>query len=149
MQTATDRVDHREGGRVDFRRLPRVALLAAAVAAAANALVYFASSAAGAIPRDVPLPSPTGESPMTVGLVVLATIVGAAAAAAVFAIIGRFARRPVGLFVVVATVVLALSFASPLTIPGAPLAMILSMETMHLVAWAAIVGLLTTLARKG
>jgi hypothetical protein len=45
-------------------------------------------------------------------------------------------------------VVLVLSFAGPLTIPGAPLSMIFSLEVMHVAAWAVIVGFLTTLARR-
>jgi hypothetical protein len=43
---------------------------------------------------------------------------------------------------------LVLSLATPLIIPGAPVAMILSLEVMHVVAWAVIVGLLTTMARQ-
>jgi hypothetical protein len=78
--------------------------------------------------------------------VVVSSVVGAIGAAIVFAIIGLFARRPVRLFRIVATVVLVLSFATPPTIPGAPVAMILSLEVMHVMAWAVIVGLLTTMA---
>lgn len=51
-------------------------------------------------------------------------------------------------FRIVAVVVLVLSFATPLTIPSAPLSMILSMKVMHVAAWVAIVGLLTKLARR-
>lgn len=134
---------------MDFRRLAGVALLAALIAAVANALVYFVASAVGAISPDVLVPSPTGESPITVGTVVLASAVGAVGAAVVFAVIGRFARRPVRLLVIVATVVLVLSLFSPATIPGASLGMILSLEAMHLVAGVSSIGLLATLARKG
>jgi hypothetical protein len=45
-------------------------------------------------------------------------------------------------------VALVLSLATPLTIPGAPLSMVLSLEVMHVAAWAVIVGLLTVLARR-
>ena len=80
--------------------------------------------------------------------VVVSSVVGAIGAAIVFAIIGLFARRPVRLFRIVTTVLLVLSLATPLIIPGAPVAMILSLEVMHVVAWAVIVGLLTTMARQ-
>lgn len=73
---------------------------------------------------------------------------GTIGAAIVFAIIGLLSRRPVRLFRIVATVVLALSFVAPATIPGAPVAMILSLEVMHVAAWASSVWLLTTLARR-
>lgn len=85
---------------------------------------------------------------MTVGMVAIASVIGAIGAAIVFAVIGLFARRPVRLFSIVAVVVLVLSFATPLTIPSAPFSMILSMEVMHVAAWAVIVGLLTKLARR-
>src|SRR5919202_1833492 len=136
------------GEGISYPRLPGVALLAALAAAVANTLVYFATSAPGTISRGVLLPSPMGVSPLMVGLVATTSVIGTIGAAIVFAIIGLFARRPVRLFRIVATVVLVLSFATPLTIPGAPAAMRLSLVVMHVVAWAVSAGLLTTLARK-
>jgi hypothetical protein len=59
-----------------------------------------------------------------------------------------FARRPVRLFRIVAAVALMLSFVMPATVPDVPVAMRLSLALMHVVAWAVIVGLLTTLARN-
>lgn len=133
---------------IAWRRLPLAALLAALAAVVANALVYFAASALGFIPQSFLIRMTSGEMPFTVNLVAVTSVVGAIGAAIVFASIGSFARRPVRLFRIVAVVVLVLSFAMPLTIPGAPVAMVLSMEVMHVVAWAVIVGLLTTLARR-
>jgi hypothetical protein len=134
--------------RIAYGKLPWVALIAALTAAVANALVYFAASGLGFISQSVLVPTPSGEHPLTVAPVVASSVVGAIGAAIVFAIIGLFARRPVRLFCIVTTVVLVLSFAMPLTIPGAPVAMILSLEAMHVVAWVVIVGLLTTMARQ-
>ena len=134
--------------RIAYGKLPWVALLAALTAAVANALVYFTASGLGFLPQSVLVPTPSGEHPLTVAPVVVSSVVGAIGAAVVFAIIGLFARRPVRLFRIVATVVLVLSFATPLTIPGAPVAMILSLVVMHVVAWAVTVGLLTTMARQ-
>ncbi len=136
------------GESIAWGRLPGVALLAALAAAVANALVYFAASGLGFIPQSVILPSPMGVSPLTVGLVVITSVIGAIGAAIVFAIIGLFARRPVRLFRIVAAVVLVLSFVPPATVPGVPVAMRLSLAVMHVVAWAVSVGLLTTLARQ-
>ncbi len=133
--------------RVAWGRLPWVALLAA-LTAATNALVYFAASGLGFISQSVLLPSPMGVSPLTVELVVITSVIGTVGAAIVFAIIGLFARRPVRLFRIIATVVLVLSFAMPATVPGVPVAMRLSLVVMHVVAWGVSVGLLTTLARQ-
>jgi len=47
-----------------------------------------------------------------------------------------------------AVVVLVVSFVNPFTIPGAPLAMILVLDLMHVIAAAIIVGVLTTLPVK-
>ena len=135
-------------GRIAYGRLPGTALLAALVAAGANTLVYFAASGLGTIPQSVLLPSPMGESPLTVSLVAITSVIGAVGAAIVFAIIGLFARRPLRLFRIVATVVLVLSLVMPATVPGVPVAMRLSLAVMHVVAWAVSVGLLTTLARQ-
>ncbi|HVF01469.1 MAG TPA: DUF6069 family protein [Rubrobacteraceae bacterium] len=52
-------------------------------------------------------------------------------------------------FRIVAVVALVLSFATPLTIPGAPTSMVLTLELMHMVAALVIVSTLTTLTRKG
>ena len=133
---------------ISYPRLPGVALLAALAAAVANTLVYFAASALGTISQDVLLPSPMGVSPLTVGLVATTSVIGTVGAAVVFAIIGLFARRPVRLFRIVATVVLVLSSVMPATVPGVPMAMRLSLAVMHVVAWAVSVGVLTTLARQ-
>lgn len=134
--------------KIAWKRLPPVALLAALTAAAANALIYFAASGLGFIPQSVLLPSPAGESPLTVAPVVMSSIAGAVGAAIVFTVIGLFARRPVRLFRITAIVVLVISFAMPATVPGVPITMILLLEVMHVVAWTVIVGLLTTLARR-
>lgn len=133
---------------ISWTRLAWAALLAAFTAAVANVLVYFVASALGFIPQSILISTAGGGSSLTVGMVATASVVGAFGAAIVFAVIGVFSRRPVRLFRTVALVVLVLSFATPLTVPGAPIAMILSMEIMHVVAWAVIVGLLTTLARQ-
>ncbi|MBA2690943.1 MAG: hypothetical protein H0U65_00405 [Rubrobacter sp.] len=134
-------------GGIAWRRLPLAALVAAAAASIANVLVLFAASGAGFITRDVLVPTAGGESPITTGMVVASSVAGAVAATAVFAGIGLFARRPMRIFRIVSVAALALSFAMPLTL-AAPVPMILSLEAMHIVAWAAVVGILTTLPRR-
>lgn len=133
---------------ISYGRLPGMALHAAVAAALTNALVYFAASELGTISQSVLLPSPMGVSPLTVGLVVITSVIGTVGAAIVFAIIGLFARRLVRLFRIIATLVLVLSFAMPATVPGVPEAMRLSLVVMHVVAWTVSVGLLTTLASQ-
>ena len=131
---------------IELRRLWWASLLAGVVAAAVNAVIYFIASAAGAIPQTVLVPGL--NQPITVVLVILNSFVPAILAAVVLALLNRFARRPVRLFRIIAAVLLVISFANPLTIPEAPLAMILTLDLMHIVAAAIIVGVLTTLPVK-
>ena len=134
-------------GRIAWSRLLWVVPVAALAAAVANALVYLVATAVGAIPSDFVIPGP--GTPLTLGMVVGSTAVPAFLAGVVFALLGRFTRRPVRSFVVLAAVLLVLSFATPLTIPEAPLSMVLALELMHVVAAVVIVGVLVTLARRG
>jgi hypothetical protein len=111
------------------------------VAAAATSLVRMISVVLFDIPPDF--------QPLTLGPVVISSMVGVLGATVVFAIVVRFARRPVRLFRMIAVVVLLLSFLNPiLALPGASLQIILTLEFMHVVVAAVSVGLLTTLVRS-
>jgi hypothetical protein len=137
-------ISHVQGEQVAFKRLLWAGPLAAISAAVANAVVYFVAFALGAMPRDFVV---QGSGPITLAPVVFSSLIGAAGATLVFAVLALLTRRPIRTFRVVAVVVLVLSFATPLTIPGAALPMILTLELMHVVAAVVIVGILTTLAR--
>ena len=131
--------------RVAFGRLLWAGPLAAVATAVANAIVYFVAYGLGAMPRDVVV---EGSGPITLGPVVFASVVGAVAAVVVFAVVALLARRrPIRVFRIVAAVALILSFYTPFTIPGAPVAMVATLLLMHVVAAVVVVGVLTTLAR--
>jgi len=132
--------------RIALGRLWWASLLAGIAAIVANVVVYFIASAAGAIPQSVLIPGM--NQPITVVLVILNSFVPAILAAVLLALLNRFTRRPVRIFRIIAAVLLVLSFANPLTLPGAPLAMILALDLMHIVAAAIIVGVLTTVPVK-
>jgi hypothetical protein len=84
--------------RVRAGRQLRVGVLVAVLSASANALVLaIATSFLGA----VVIPP---EGVVTFGQVVGASVAGAVGAAAIFAVIGRFTRRPIRIFWGVATV---------------------------------------------
>lgn len=131
--------------RVAWGRLVPVGLLAALGAAVANAVVYLVAAAAGAMPQEIVV---NGQGPITLPVVAAFSAQGAVAATIVYALVGRFAHRPVHVFRVIAAVVLVLSLVPPFTITGAPISMILALELMHVVAAVVIVGLLTTMARR-
>ena len=128
-------------GRVPAGRLVQVGVLAAILSASANALVLaIASSLVGAV--VIP---PDGA--VTFGQVVGASLAGAVGAAAIFAVIGRFTRRPIRNFWGVAAAGLLLSFL-PIALAGATGSSAVTLALMHVVAAITNVGLLTTLGRK-
>ena len=98
------------------------------------------------MPLDVVVP---GQGPVTLGAVVSISFVPALLGALLFAVMGRFTGRPIRTFRVVAAVVMVLSFATPFTLPGTPVAMILALLLMHVSAAVAITGVLATLGRRG
>jgi hypothetical protein len=126
---------------VPVGRLLLVGALAAVLSASANSLVLaIASSLFGAI--VIP---PDGT--VTLGQVVGASVVGAVGAAAIFALAGRFTRRPIRIYWGVAAVGLLLSFV-PIELAGATGPSAGTLALMHVVAAVTNVGLLTTLGRK-
>ena len=130
---------------VVWGRLVPAGALALVVAAAANAVVYLVASSLGAVPQDV---DANGQGPITLPMVVAMSAAGAVAGTLVYALVGRFVRRPVRVFRLVSALALVLSFVGPLTIPGAPAAMVGALLLMHVVAAVTVVGLLTTLAAR-
>ena len=115
------------------------------IAAAANSVIYLVAFAAGAISQRVEIPNAGG--PLSFTPVVFNSFVPALVGALLFALLGWLTGWPVRNFHVLATVVLVLSFATPFTITGAPLAMAATLLLMHVVAAVVVVGILTTLAR--
>ena len=121
-------------------RLLRRGIVAAVLAAVANALVLVGASflfGAVVVPPDEVL---------TLGPVVIASAIGAVGAAVVFGIIGRFSRRPVRVFRVIALVVLLLSLV-PIPLQGVAWPSAGALALMHVVAAAVVVGVLTAPAR--
>ena len=128
-------------GRVPAGLLLRVGVLAAVLSASANALVLAISSSLIGV---VVIP-PDGV--VTFGQVVGASVAGTVGPAAIFAVIGRFTRRPIRIFWGVATVGLLLSFL-PIALAGVTGSSARTLAAMHVVAAVTNVGLLTTLGRK-
>ncbi len=140
MELKSEGLAH-HGEQIAVGRLLWVGPLTAIIAAVATILVRMIAVIVFDIPSDF--------QPLTLGPVVVSSIVGALGATIVFAVVGRFARRPIRLFRIIAVVVLLLSFLNPLVaLPGASLSVLLTLEFMHIVVAAISVGLLTTLARS-
>ncbi len=140
MEHAASRVMTAE--RVPAGRLLRVGMLAAIFSAIANALVLAVASS-----RFGPVVIPPDEV-VTFGQVMAASVAGAVGAAVIFAVIGRFTRRPIRAFWGIAAIGLLLSFL-PIALAGVTGSSARTLGLMHVVSAATNVGLLTALARKG
>lgn len=119
-----------------------IALVASIVA---TALVYLVASSLGTFFQSYI--NPQLGRPIGLGEVISATSMGAIGATVVLALLNLFTRRPVAIFRWIALVVLVLSFVTPFTLPGAPLGLILTLESMHVVAAAVITYVLITFSR--
>lgn len=131
------------GERVEIGRVWRVGLAAIVLAAVANGIVWVIARALLEIPDAfLPLASPWPA----VGFTALYLVIGLG----VFALLVRFTAKPITWFVRIAVVGLLLSFLNPLFArgqDGATTGGILTLEAMHVVAFAIFVPLLTTRTR--
>jgi hypothetical protein len=91
------------------------------------------------------------QAPSVIG----STIVFVLMALLAFALVNRFARRPIHIYRVLAFVVLCISFLGPVMAlvglfpaPGITISIFWSMIVMHLVSAIIVVGLFTTLTRE-
>lgn len=132
---------------VAARKLLWVGPLTLIVAALVNSLIRTLAVAVLGVPESfaiLQLPSVIGSTIFFVLLALLA-----------FALVSRFARRPIQFYRVLALIALCLSLLTPIMAltglfpaPGMNLPSFWTMLTMHIVTAVIIVGLLTTLTRK-
>jgi Family of unknown function (DUF6069) len=112
------------------------ALIAGAVAAVANVVVYFVAGAAN-VPLQIVAPNTGQLERLALLPVVLASLIPAFAAAAVLLLLRRFAPRADTIFQVIAVVIVIVSFGGPLGNPtDAATKFVLNL--MHVVAGAVI-----------
>jgi hypothetical protein len=131
---------------IAFGRMWWVTLLTIGVASVANIVVYVIATALFEGPRRFALLNPTSIVVSTAAFLVVAAIV--------YALMGRFAQRPIHLFRRVAFVTLLLSFLGPISTaytlptPDAPdTATVVTLMVMHTVAALITVGMFIRMAR--
>lgn len=132
--------------RVAFNHLLWVGPLSILAAIGANVIIQ---QIAVALLRPNPL-----FMPLTLSQPIIYTFLGGLGAVVVYAVIGRFARKPIQLFRRVAAVILVVSFIPDILIfitgsegPGTTVANVAVLMLMHVVVWAITVGMLIRLAR--
>jgi hypothetical protein len=140
---ATDRTT--EDGTFSWRGWAVATVAGAVASAAANAGVRLAAVSALDVPHAFEPLQPSGAP--------VSSVVAAVGAGVVVAALARFTRRPVRNFLVVAGVVLVLSFAplvqmgmaDPPEYPGTTGGTLATLSLMHVVSAAIVVPLLATL----
>lgn len=117
--------------RLPWSRLGLIALVAMLGAAITNVVVYLL---AGAIGVDWSFVVPQMGAPIPVMAPLMASLIGVGLGMIVFAALNAFTHEPVRWFTWVALVGGLFSLGGPLTIPGVPLAVLLTLVLMHIVA---------------
>lgn len=117
--------------RLSLGRLGLTALIAMIGAAIVNVLVYFVAGAAGI---DWNFVVPQMGAPIPAVAAGAASLVGVGAGMLVLAVLNVLTREPVRWFTWVGLVALLVSLASPLSITGAPIGLVVTLELMHVVA---------------
>lgn len=117
--------------KLSFKQILMAGLLAAAVSAIINALLFFIFHAVGLITDDIFVQP---NQPMTVVSVIMASIVPALIASLVFFLFEKFTHNGFRIFSIVTIILMLLSLAGPFTgIPNATTSYALSLSVMHFV----------------
>jgi hypothetical protein len=130
--------------RVATGQLLKVGALAIGASVAANLIIRIIAVSLLGIGQEFP---PLGWGPP-----IVFTIIGVLGAIIVFAIIARFAKRPIRLFRIIGVVVLVLSLLPDIgllsanNMPGTSLSGVITLMLMHVAAGAITIWLLTTQA---
>ena len=118
-------------------------LWAVVISVAVNVVLYLVGDAMGAFPPDAIAPGPEGRvRPITLGPVVILSAAGPVVGATIYAILRRFTSRAWMVFVWIAVAILLIMAVPPFQIENAPVAQVVILEIMHLVAAGATIGML-------
>jgi hypothetical protein len=134
------------GENVLFGKLPLAYAVGAGIGIVLNLIVFFVAPSVIGVPLNIPTP-PTNEiGPLPFIAVMMATLIGTLGGVLVLAALGRFTPRPFTIFFVVSAVFLVVSFGGPLGLPVAA-GIQWTLNVMHIIAGAGIVGALALMAR--
>lgn len=118
----------------------RQGLTAAGIAAVINTILYVTGSALGGFPATVITPM---GAPIALADVIMASTVPLLVGTVVYTLLNRWTTNPNRWFTIIAILVLLAFVPGPLTLPNAPMLMIVLLEVMHLVAGGALLYFLT------
>ncbi len=126
-----------------FGRVLGAGLFVAIGATLVNVVVFMLARDLLDIPFVFPYQGAgSAAAPLPVAFVIVASMLGALAAALLLAVLGRMTRRPLRIFQIVGITFLIVSFGGPLSLPvGLPTKLVLS--AMHIMAAVIIIAGLT------
>jgi len=128
---------------VNFEKFSTVAIVTIVVPTVINLLLFLIADMLGFIDKSV-LNPPTGE-PIGLLEAFVFTFIPLVVAVVLFYILGKRVGRPVLYLRIIAILVYLAFFPGPIFI-GAPLEMLVTLETMHIIPFIFVVGYLTTQA---
>jgi hypothetical protein len=127
---------------INLRKVITMALVAAAIASAANLIVFYLAKIVFGVGFVFAMQPGADPQALAAFQVIVSSTVPAFGAAGLLYGLNRFTRRGLLIFQVIAVVLLLVSFGAPLTLaPDGSIKAALSI--MHLVAGTAIIGALT------
>jgi len=124
----------------------KAGLIASAIAAASNALIYGVGRIAGTIPQSVEVDALSGTGPVTATTVIFTSVLAVIVATLFYAVLRRTIRRPERTFLIAGTILLVVSLTMPFSIPGVPMKMAVTLALMHVTTAIVALGGLVWLA---
>lgn len=117
-----------------FGKIMKAAAIAGLISVAINAILYYASKSAGIITMD----ALANGQPITIIHVIISSLLTSIVAGLVYGLINRFATNPLKTFTIIGLVLLVLTFANPFSIQNISAGMIVVLNIMHVVVFAAV-----------
>ena len=119
-----------------FRKFIIAALLAGIVAAIINSILFFVFHATGVITDSVMIQN---NQPLTIIPVIIFSLVPSLLAGVVFYLLCRYTKRGYSIFVIIALILLIVSFANPfIAIQDIPVGMGVVLNIMHIIVVGSI-----------
>jgi hypothetical protein len=132
--------------KVALGRIPLAGLLGAALAIVGNLILFYIASGLLGLQMALPMPPDNALMPLPAIAVIMSTLMGAIGGSILLAILGRFAPRPITIFLAISVIFTLISFGGPLSLPVETSTMVV-LSIMHIIAAVAIVWALVTRTR--
>jgi hypothetical protein len=116
--------------------------IAAAISVVLNVAIFLVGREANLIQESVEVQSPAGEGALTIGPVIVMSILPVVVAVLLYGVLRKMTSRPARLFRIIGGVLLMLSLLMPFGIPDVPAKMALTLDLMHVVSGLAILVLI-------